>query len=58
MKFLIQKIKGKVVHDFAFTLIRAAEYHNWLHPNEIKIEHLIAAAASSKEMHAEEAVKP
>lgn len=38
MKFLIQKIKGKVVHDFAFTLIRAAEYHNWLHPNEIKIK--------------------
>ena len=40
MKFLIQKINGEVKHDFAFTLIRAAEYHNWLHPNEIIIKYI------------------
>ena len=28
-KFLIQTIKGKVVHDFAFTLERALEYQAW-----------------------------
>ena len=40
MKFLIQKINGEVKHDFAFTLIRAAEYHNWLHSNEIIIKYI------------------
>ena len=40
MKFLIQKINGEVKYDFAFTLIRAAECHNWLHPNEIIIKYI------------------
>ena len=29
LKFLIQTIDGEVVHDFAFELLRAIEYHNW-----------------------------
>jgi hypothetical protein len=40
MKFLIQKINGEIRHDFAFALIQAAKYHNWLHPNEIKIKYV------------------
>jgi len=31
MKFLIQTIDGKVVHDFAITLIEAIRYSNWLY---------------------------
>jgi len=30
MKFLIQTIENKVVHDFAFTLIESIKYQNWL----------------------------
>ena len=30
MKFLIQKINNEIRHDFAFTLIEAARFHNWL----------------------------
>jgi hypothetical protein len=40
MKFLIQKINGEIRHDFAFALIQATKYHNWLHPNEIKIKYV------------------
>ena len=29
LKFLIQTIDGEVVHDFAFELLRAIEYHKW-----------------------------
>ena len=37
MKFLIQKIDGKVKHDFSFTLIESCEYNNWLrNSNEMK----------------------
>ena len=35
MKFLIQTINNKVVHDFSFTLIKSCEYQNWLN-NPIK----------------------
>jgi hypothetical protein len=31
MKFLIQKINGKITHDFSFTLLKSIEYQNWLH---------------------------
>lgn len=30
MKFLVQKINGKIVHDFAFELIRSKDYYDWL----------------------------
>lgn len=30
MKFLVQKMDGKIVHDFAFELIRSKDYYNWL----------------------------
>ena len=35
MKFLIQKVNGEVKHDFAFTLLKAIEFHNWLHKEEV-----------------------
>lgn len=31
MRFLIQKIGGKIVHDFSFTLLQSIEFQNWLH---------------------------
>ncbi len=37
MKFLIQTIDKKVTHDFSFTLIQSADYHNWLTKGSIKI---------------------
>jgi len=44
MKFLIQKINGQVVHDFAFTLLESIRFHNWLQHNgkncEIKVRYL------------------
>ena len=30
MKFLIQKINGKVTHDFSLTLLESIRYQNWL----------------------------
>jgi len=33
MKFLIQKINGKIVHDFSFTLLQTIEFKNWLARN-------------------------
>ena len=30
MRFLVQKINNRIVHDFAFTLIRAKEFYNWI----------------------------
>ena len=33
MKFLIQKIDGKVQHDFSFTLLKSIEYFNWVNVN-------------------------
>lgn len=30
MTYLVQTIDGKVVHDFAFALLRAQEYYLWL----------------------------
>lgn len=33
MKFLIQKINGKLVHDFSFTLLESIRYNNWLNNN-------------------------
>jgi len=39
MKFLIQKIKGKIVHDFSFTLLESIKFQNWLHrDNNIKVK--------------------
>ncbi len=38
MKFLIQTIDKKIKHDFSFTLIQAADYHNWLSKGSIKIK--------------------
>lgn len=41
MKFLIQKVKGKIVHDFSFTLLKSVEFRNWLkNGNHIKIKYL------------------
>ena len=34
MKFLIQKIDNKVVHDFSFTLLESIRYQNWLANNQ------------------------
>jgi len=39
MKFLIQKVNGKVVHDFAFTLLEAIRYYKWL-GTHIKVKYL------------------
>lgn len=33
--FLIQTIDGRVVHDFAFHLIKAIEFHNWLYEDDV-----------------------
>jgi hypothetical protein len=33
MRFLIQKINGKIVHDFSFTLLQTIEFKNWLARN-------------------------
>jgi len=33
MKFLIQKINGKVIHDFSFTLLESIRFNNWFHNN-------------------------
>lgn len=30
MKFLIQKINGKIRHDFSFTFLESIRYYNWL----------------------------
>lgn len=34
MKFLIQKINKRVVHDFSFTLLESIQYQNWLNLNK------------------------
>jgi hypothetical protein len=39
MKFLIQKIKNEIVHDFAFELIRSKEFYDWLGEGEFEIEY-------------------
>ncbi len=33
MKFLIQKIDGRVAHDFTQTLLNSCEYRKWIHRN-------------------------
>jgi hypothetical protein len=38
MKFLIQTINKKIEHEFAFTLLKAIEFNNWLKPNSIKFK--------------------
>jgi hypothetical protein len=38
MKFLIQKINGKIVHDFSFTLIESINYQNWFNNGKDKIK--------------------
>jgi hypothetical protein len=39
MKFLIQKVNGKITHDFAFTLLEAIRYNKWL-GTDIKVKYL------------------
>jgi hypothetical protein len=39
MKFLIQTVNGKVVHDFAFTLLESLRYKKWLGV-ECKVKYL------------------
>jgi len=39
MRFLIQKINGKIVHDFSFTLLESINFKNWLtHSEKIKVK--------------------
>ena len=38
MKFLVQKIDRKIVHDFAFELMQAEEYYKWLGKEEMEIK--------------------
>lgn len=41
MKFLIQKCKGQIVHDFSFTLLESVRYHNWSQTGaDIEVEYL------------------
>lgn len=48
--FLIQTINGCVVHDFAFHLIKAIEYHNWLRNEEVYTYALSEAPEHSPDM--------
>jgi hypothetical protein len=41
MKFLIQKINGKIVHDFSFTLLQSIDFKNWLNQNKKKEKILV-----------------
>ncbi len=34
MKFLIQKVNGKITHDFSFALLKAIEFQNWIHHDD------------------------
>lgn len=38
MKFLVQKIDRKIVHDFAFELTQAEDYYKWLGKEEMEIK--------------------
>jgi len=38
MKFLIQKYKGKVVHDFSFTLLESIQYLKWSANGDVDIK--------------------
>lgn len=43
MKFLIQKCKGKIVHDFSFTLLESIRYLRWVAKEndvDINVKHL------------------
>jgi hypothetical protein len=41
MKFLIQKVNGRIVHDFSFTLLRSIDFYNWLgNGNDINVKYL------------------
>jgi len=40
MRFLVQKINNKVVHDFSFTLERAKEYYDWRGDEKLSIRYL------------------
>lgn len=37
MNFLVQKINGKLVHDFSFELTQAKEFYDWLGKEEMEI---------------------
>lgn len=37
MNFLVQKIDGEIKHDFAFEIIQAKEYYDWLGDEEYEI---------------------
>ena len=41
MKFVIQKIDNEIRHDFAFTLLEAVRFHNWLeHGHNIHVKYV------------------
>lgn len=41
MKFLIQKIDGRIQHDFSFTLLKSIEYMQWVRndPKAVKVKY-------------------
>jgi hypothetical protein len=50
MKFLIQKINGEIVYDFAFTLLESIRYNNWIHDgDDIKVKFLNTFRADDKD---------
>jgi len=40
-EFLIQTVNGKVVHDFAFELIKSIEYHEWYYKPNIDLKYTL-----------------
>ena len=40
MRFLVQKINGKIVHDFAFELQQAKEYYDWYGKEKLIIRYV------------------
>lgn len=40
MKFLIQKIDGKVIHDFSIQLLEAIKYYEWYYREKISVKYI------------------
>ena len=52
MKILIQKVDGKIVHDFGMTLLESIRYNNWLtNSNEMKVKTLNYVGGHFKPHH-------